>query len=92
MCFRSHKIGDLFLQTRSQFVYLFTEPNCTTMGQVYSQNAKDCVPTCANPNPACSEKTREGCHCPDGTVLDEIQKKCVPLSKCSKNIYTYMLN
>ena len=62
-----------------------TEQNCSTEGEVYSQRQmQDCIPTCSNPYPACSGMIQEGCHCPHGTVLDETQNKCVPLSKCSK--------
>ena len=52
---------------------------------MYSLDGPGCAPTCSDPNPSCSGTTR-GCICPNGTVLDEVQNKCVPLSKCSKNI------
>ena len=52
---------------------------------MYSLNGPDCVPTCSDPNPSCSGTT-QGCICPNGTVLDEIQNRCVTLSECRKYI------
>ena len=44
-------------------------------------------PTCTNPKKHCSTTvTRPGCVCPEGTVIDVTQNRCVPLSNCSKNI------
>ena len=69
-------------------VCITTVPMCQTEDELYSQFAPDCVPTCSDPYPTCSGLTQEGCLCPIGTVLDQIQNKCVPLNKCSKNIIT----
>ena len=63
-----------------------TGQTCRAENQVYTLNAPDCNPTCNNPNPPCLGTFREGCTCPNGTILDEIQNRCVPLSECSKNI------
>ena len=65
---------------------IITEQNCTAENQVYTLDTTDCIPTCSNPNPPCSRTSQGGCTCPNGTVLDENQNKCVPPSKCSKNI------
>lgn len=43
-------------------------------------------PTCSDPNKKSSGVCQAGCNCPQGTVLDEIQKKCAPISECSKII------
>ena len=64
-----------------------TEENCTVEGQVYLQQAppQEYHPTCTNPMKHCNTKvTRPGCVCPEGTVIDESQNRCVPLSNCSK--------
>ena len=53
---------------------------------VHTQYTTDCFPTCSNPNPPYSRTSQGGCTCPNGTVLDGIQNKCVPLSKWYKNI------
>ena len=73
------------------FVSYVTEQTCTAEDQVYSLNAPDCVPTCSDPNPSCSGTTQD-CICPNGIVVDNIQNRCVPLSKCSKNIIILMTN
>ena len=67
------------------FIIIYIEPSCTAKDQLYSQVATDCIPTCSDPYPSCSGITHAGCICPNGTVLDEIENKCIPLSKCSKN-------
>ena len=67
---------------------IITATECPINGQLYSLEAPDCVATCSDPYPTCSGQTKEGCDCPKGTVMDEIENKCVPLSKCSKNLIT----
>ena len=54
---------------------------------MYLQRAPppECQPTCSNPMRECpSIAPRPGCVCPEGTVIDESQNRCVPLSNCSK--------
>jgi len=56
---------------------------------VFTRCLDPCAPTCATLSQNCSVDVlncREGCQCPTGTVLDEIQNKCVPIFKCSKII------
>ena len=69
-----------------------TEQNCPAKGQIYTQCGQDCVATCQNPLPTgCSQTCKPGCNCPSGTVLDEIQNTCVPLSKCSKSVQEFII-
>ena len=42
-----------------------------------------CPPTCEDPEPAsCEEECVAGCQCPNGTVLDEKNNKCVLRKDC----------
>ncbi|XP_015793763.1 von Willebrand factor-like [Tetranychus urticae] len=50
--------------------------------KVYSTCGSACPPTCANPNPICSQQCVEGCFCPKGTIEDA-SGKCV--KQCSKS-------
>ena len=76
------------MYVRIYIYFLFiTGRNCTVEGQVYLQEAPppECQPTCSNPMIHCPNiAARPGCVCPEGTVIDEIQNRCVPLSQCSK--------
>ena len=65
-------------------IIICTYVACPIPGQVFSPFVQDCNLTCSDPYKDCGELLVETCHCPEGTVLDEIQKKCVPISKCSK--------
>ena len=47
-------------------------------------------PNCSDPFPVCPSDCQPGCTCPEDTVIDEIQNRCVPLTQCSKiKIYNY---
>ena len=42
-----------------------------------------CPPTCENPEPkSCTAECIVGCQCPNGTVLDEENNKCVMKKDC----------
>ena len=68
--------------------YIFiTGKHCLVEGQVYSAQVPypKCQPTCSDPMKHCyTTATFAGCVCPEGTVIDDIQNRCVPLSQCSK--------
>ncbi|KAM9860598.1 mucin-5B-like [Aulostomus maculatus] len=52
----------------------------------YSECGSPCVDTCSNPETShtCDNHCIDGCFCPAGTVLDDLDGKgCVPLSSCS---------
>ncbi|XP_019849765.1 PREDICTED: papilin-like [Amphimedon queenslandica] len=61
--------------------------SCPIAGQVF-QRCRSCPATCSNPNRICTLECRPGCGCPPGHVIDEANKRCVPLDKCptSSNI------
>ena len=66
---------------------------CDIEGQKFTSCGSACPPTCSNPNPICTRQCVPGCQCPRGTVLDEVQNKCVRLNQCSKlhnNMYTML--
>jgi len=72
---------------------LITSGRCDIEGQVFTKCLRQCVPTCATLLQNCSVNftdCQEGCECPSGTVLDEIQNKCVPIFKCSKTKMSYL--
>ncbi|XP_065893168.1 SCO-spondin-like [Dysidea avara] len=76
--------GEQASMMRTKTVHLTVEiPSCSVEGQVYMSCGTDCVPTCANPNPTnCTSSCVQGCHCPDGSVLDETSNKCVTVDQC----------
>uniref|UniRef100_A0A3Q1I4Y6 VWFD domain-containing protein n=1 Tax=Anabas testudineus TaxID=64144 RepID=A0A3Q1I4Y6_ANATE len=52
----------------------------------YRECGSPCADTCSNPEAShtCDNHCIDGCFCPAGTVLDDLNGKgCVPLSKCS---------
>uniref|UniRef100_A0A8C4FBK3 VWFD domain-containing protein n=1 Tax=Dicentrarchus labrax TaxID=13489 RepID=A0A8C4FBK3_DICLA len=52
----------------------------------YKECGSPCADTCSNPEAShtCDNHCIDGCFCPAGTVLDDLNGKgCVPLSKCS---------
>ncbi|KAG8438110.1 hypothetical protein GDO86_008702 [Hymenochirus boettgeri] len=56
------------------------------MNMKYQECGSPCVDTCSNSDRkmVCSENCVDGCFCPPGTVLDDIDNKgCVPLTQCS---------
>jgi len=51
---------------------------------VFTECGTACPPTCKEPGPvACTQQCVVGCQCPIGTVLDEVQKKCVKPNQCA---------
>ena len=57
---------------------------CPVEGQVYTDCASSCPPTCDNVNDtiACDAACWQGCQCPSGTVIDEERRRCVEPSQC----------
>ncbi|GBL78815.1 hypothetical protein AVEN_247670-1, partial [Araneus ventricosus] len=50
-------------------------------GTEYRECGPACPPTCADQQPVCNTlKCVDGCHCPEGTVLEK--KQCVPVESC----------
>ncbi|CAH2326337.1 mucin-5AC-like isoform X1, partial [Pelobates cultripes] len=52
----------------------------------YMECGSPCTDTCSNPDRAlvCEEHCIDGCFCPPGTVLDDVDNRgCVPQSECS---------
>ncbi|XP_029767909.1 mucin-5AC-like [Terrapene carolina triunguis] len=52
----------------------------------YQECGSPCTDTCTNPerSPVCDHHSMDGCFCPPGTVLDDINNAgCIPLWKCS---------
>jgi len=75
--------------TNFLFTLLYIE--CPIPGQLFIPvpAGNDCGQTCSDPHFSCDGDHGpvifpDKCHCLKGTVLDEIQNKCVPISKCSK--------
>ena len=58
---------------------------CDIEGQKFTSCGTACPPTCSNPDPRiCTLQCVIGCQCPQGTVLDEEQNKCVTKDQCRK--------
>ncbi|CAL1296415.1 unnamed protein product [Larinioides sclopetarius] len=56
-------------------------PLTCTNGTEYRECGPACPPTCADQQPVCSTlKCVDGCHCPEGTVLEKNQ--CIPIESC----------
>ena len=65
------------------YISLYIE--CPIEGQVFTECGTACPPTCSKPQPGvCTLPCVIGCQCPSGTVLDEVQNKCVKRNKCGK--------
>ena len=43
---------------------------CRIPGQVYMDCGSACPPTCADPNPTCTDQCVRACQCPRGKLLD----------------------
>ena len=57
------------------------------LGLVYTDCCTVCPLMCNKPQPLfCTLQCVPGCQCLSGTVLDELQNKCVKPDECSKNI------
>ena len=71
-------------------MFFIAGQECRVEGQVYLQFAPppECQPTCSNPNSPCLP-FGPGCVCPEGTVIDQIKNRCVPLAECSKIDITF---
>ena len=66
---------------------------CPIEGQVYTDCGTACPPMCNKPQPLfCTLQCVAGCQCPSGTVLDELQNKCVKADECSKNTFSHVAN
>ncbi|GBL62545.1 SCO-spondin, partial [Araneus ventricosus] len=56
-------------------------PLTCSNGTEYRECGPACPPTCADQQPVCNTlKCVDGCHCPEGTVLEK--KQCVPVESC----------
>jgi len=57
---------------------------CTVEGQECVEACVTaCPPTCEDPEPvSCTSECVVGCRCPNGTVLDEENNKCVMKKDC----------
>ena len=65
---------------------------CPVEGQVYTDCGTACPPMCNKPQPLfCTLQCVAGCQCPSGTVLDELQNKCVKADECSKNTFSHVV-
>ena len=53
---------------------------CKIPGQVYTECASACPPTCDNPQRVCPNHCVPGCQCPRGTVL--LGERCVLPKNC----------
>lgn len=52
-----------------------------TNGTEYGECGPPCPPTCNDQEPTCQqERCVDGCHCPEGTVLENGQ--CITVDKC----------
>ena len=66
-----------------------TVESCPIEGQVFTTCGTACPPTCSEPGPvACTTQCVVGCQCPVGTVLDDLQQKCVNLDQCGMSVIT----
>ena len=80
--------------TVSHCTFSVAGQECTIEGQVYLELAPppECQPTCSNPMPSCPHLPfAPGCVCPEGTVIDQIKNRCVPITECSKIDYNILL-
>ena len=73
-------------------VFVSIAVECPIEGQLYNECGSACPPICGKPPPPfCTLQCVQGCQCPNGTLLDEAQNKCVTPDQCSndsKTIYT----
>ena len=70
-----------------------TKHSCSVEGAVYSKCGGGCPLTCGNPYIICLiQGCFPGCMCPDGQLIDEVKKRCVPQEQCPSPgliMYTY---
>ena len=60
-----------------------TKHSCSVEGAVYSKCGGGCPLTCGNPYILCLiQGCFPGCMCPDGQLIDEVKKRCVPQDQC----------
>ena len=72
-------VGD----TADGHYHSFTAELCPIEGQQFTTCGTACPPTCSDPGPVvCTAQCVIGCQCPAGTVLDEVEQKCVTLDQC----------
>ena len=55
---------------------------CAIEGQVFTTCGNVCPPTCTSQPKHCIQICVVGCQCPSGTVLDEVNNKCVNKEDC----------
>lgn len=57
--------------------------HCGIAGQTFRECGSSCYRTCRDisKNKDCTEECTAGCHCPNGTLLNE-DDICVPISEC----------
>ena len=66
---------------------IFSHSGCAAEGQVYTECGSACAPTCSERNPGIfTLQCVAGCQCPNDTVFDVENNKCVTVDKCRKII------
>ena len=58
---------------------------CPVQGQVFTECGSACPPNCTDPTPICTTQCVPRCQCPQGTVINEVTNKCVPVDRCPKS-------
>ena len=61
---------------------MFAVSECTIEGQVYTTCGTACPSTCTHQPYICTQQCVFGCQCPFGTVLDEVNNRCVKIEDC----------
>ena len=62
--------------------FVLIVPECTIEGQVFTACGTACPPTCTNQPLRCTLQCVAECQCPIGTVLDEVNNRCVEIQDC----------
>ena len=76
------------VQQPVNIIYYSLLIECPIEGQVYTECGTACPPVCNKaPQLFCTLQCVPGCQCPSGTVLDELQHKCVKAEECGKIIF-----
>ena len=55
--------------------------SCPIEGQVF-QTCRTCPATCSNPDRICTLACEQGCGCPSGQFIDQVNRRCVSLEDC----------
>lgn len=61
---------------------MFIVQECTIEGQEFTTCGTACPPTCTNYTLPCTQQCVPGCRCTSGTVLDEVNNRCVKIEEC----------